>query len=150
MEKEILSQMNKQEKVFYDKFIERFNDIDFTIEYNSRLKIVINSNGREFGDMYIYVDGDEFTVGIGQYFHCHFDWSNDDKSNEENFLKAVDRLFKYLTGIFDNEIVLWISMKDGEIRGGCGTYNISSAKNKDEYFSKLEAKGMEVHRFTWN
>ncbi len=149
MEKEILSKMNKQEKVFYDKFIERFNNIDFSIKYKRTLKIVIHSNGKEFEDIYIYVDGDEFTVGIGQYFHCHFDWRNDEESNEKSFLKAIDKLFEYLTSIFNNEIILWISMKDREVTGGCGIYNIKTTKRKNEYFSKLEAKGMEIHRCTW-
>ena len=44
----------------------------FIVE-SDRLELIIPAKSQETGELHIWLDGDEITIGIGQYFHTHFD-----------------------------------------------------------------------------
>jgi hypothetical protein len=63
----------------------------------------------DVGDVMIYDDGNEATVGIGTITHGHFGWADSKRMEAEIAQSVTDEVVRFLTDLFADRIVLWKS-----------------------------------------
>jgi len=65
----------------------------------------------EVGDIEIYADGNELTVGYGNFTHCHY--GKHSASSEQWEQEAVDAVIADLDALFSDRLRMWGSRKRG-------------------------------------
>ena len=68
------------------------------------------------GDLTIWDDGDEATVGIGEITHDHFNPDDDSLSSEEIAKRVSKEVVEFLEDLFADRVLLWKS-PDGRSGG---------------------------------
>jgi hypothetical protein len=81
--------------IFLRKLRDTFPSEDWEATFTDKLEVVIPPIDDRIGEIHIWLDGDEVTVGIGQLFHTHFETYLDDslsktEANEQAVLKTIE------------------------------------------------------------
>ena len=87
----------------------------------------------EVGDVTIWDDGDEATVGIGDITHGHFNPYDENLTQEEVENRITQEVVAFLTDLFADRVLLWKSPDGGSggwrILGDDGRYSIMDSNN---------------------
>ena len=63
----------------------------------------------------VWFDGDEYTVGIGELFHTHFEtYLRDDMQEEERRREAASEAVAFIKAFIDGEVELSVTYKGNE------------------------------------
>jgi hypothetical protein len=144
-------------KEFYNRFKKEFKDLDSLLkEFDERIEIIIPALCKEIGDLFILAENDEITVGIGEYFHCHFDiynynFSAEAPKNLEAISCLIDEVFEYLCDILNNKVVLAITKKGTDYISSY-TFHIDDEERTSSIFVRPSGEENEVEEtfyYTW-
>lgn len=101
---------------FRTVFQQRLGHVNAQEEFTDRLIVAIPASHRETGNIVVWLDGDEVTVGIGEHFHCHFETYLDDSIPQvERERLAVARAVDFIASFMADSIVLRVSRERGRI-----------------------------------
>ena len=100
----------------------RLPNLEWVEDFSDRLIIRIPAHNPETGAITVWLDGDEVTVGIGEYFHTHFEaylTEQAELTQTERERRAAARAAAFIADFMADEIVLRIG------RGGrnAGTFH---------------------------
>lgn len=79
----------------------------------------------EVGDVTIWDNGDEATVGIGDITHGHFNTYDENLTQEEIVQRVTQEVLAFLTDLFADRVLLWKSAD-----GGSGGWRILGDDNR--------------------
>ena len=86
---------------------ERFPELRTFYSSERPNSLVIPAKHPEFGDIEIDDDGNELTMFIGKFTHCHLDGYGESSSEDQRADIAVERAVDLLDRIFRDQIVCW-------------------------------------------
>lgn len=97
-----LSKLDSLSRCFLAEVQKSFPDQNLEIKLTDRLEVVLKAKSPEFGNIHVWLDGDEVTVGIGDFYHTHFETYLDNTvpkdeaesmavSESINFIKRKER-----------------------------------------------------------
>jgi len=82
----------------------------YEASFTDRLEVRFPAVHQEVGDIHVWLDGDEITVGIGDYFHTHFDtYFERDTPEDQAESQAVENALIFINDFLSEKIVLEIS-----------------------------------------
>ena len=90
----------------------RFPDRAFAPGSQPDRAVVYPAQHPEVGAIEIMDDGDELTIYLGTFTHCHMS-NYDDAPEEEKAKEIVESTVAFLGEIFGDRVVFWGSHKDG-------------------------------------
>jgi hypothetical protein len=93
-------------------------NLEWVEDFSDRLIIRIPAHNPETGAITVWLDGDEVTVGIGEYFHTHFEaylTEQAEQTQTERERRAAARAAAFIADFIADEIVLRIG--DGRYAG---------------------------------
>jgi len=64
----------------------------------------------EVGDVTIWDDGDEVTIGIGEITHSHFNPYDDSLTSDQIAEQVTEEVSEFLQDLFEDRILLWKSL----------------------------------------
>ena len=67
----------------------------------------------EVGNVSIWDDGDEATVGIGEITHGHFNPYDDSLTSEQIAKRVTEDVIEFLQALFNDRVLLWKSRDGG-------------------------------------
>ena len=89
-----------------------FPSEEWEATFTDRLEVVIPATDARFGEIHVWLDADEVTVGIGQFFHTHFETYLDDSlSKSEANRQAATGAIEFIQGVVSDRFVLVIYYK---------------------------------------
>lgn len=91
----------------------------FIVE-SDRLELIIPAKSQETGKLHIWLDGDEITIGIGQYFHTHFDTYSNFPTLIERERDASLQANRFIQDVLADKVIIYISDRSA------GCYSIGS------------------------
>jgi hypothetical protein len=95
----------------------------FRTEFTDRLVVTIPACNAEVGDITIWLDGDEVTVGIGKLHHCHFEvYTQSAPTLEERERAATESAANYIRDILDEKVHFQVQFQAGRCRGSSAWY----------------------------
>lgn len=82
------------------------------IAFSDRPEWILPAKHPETGEMHVWVDRDEITIGIGGYFHTHFstDYFNSDDPRE-NEKEAAREAVKFIQDVLADKVVICVSAR---------------------------------------
>ncbi|MFO0962640.1 MAG: hypothetical protein U0625_06995 [Phycisphaerales bacterium] len=117
----------------------------FRAEFTDRLVVTIPAKHAEVGDITVWLDGDEVTVGIGQLHHCHFEVCiQTDPTLDEREQAAAESAARYIRDILDERVHFQVEFEAGRCRGSGSWYPEHS-----ERFRPLSGVD-EVREYVWS
>jgi len=104
--------------------LERFVPQDgFRTEFTDRLVVTIPARDVEVGDVTVWLDGDEVTVGIGKLHHCHFEvYTQTGPTLGEREQAAAESAASYIRDILEDRVHFQVQFEAGRCRGSCSWY----------------------------
>ena len=90
----------------------RLPNLECVEHFSDRLIVRIPAHNLETGAITVWLDGDEVTVGIGEYFHTHFEAYGTDQADLTQAgreRRAAARAAAFIADFIADEIVLRIS-----------------------------------------
>lgn len=118
-------------------FQRRLGHVNRREEITDRLVVTIPALHQGTGDIVVWLDGDEVTVGIGEHFHCHFETYLDESLPEsERERRAAQRAVDFIAEFMADSIVLRVWRKSGRVVSA-GTYpagESSPGPDETDYF----------------
>jgi hypothetical protein len=134
------------EKTFYDLVNKYLKSSAFIMKRdNDRLQFVFKSKSKET-EITVYCDLDEFTVGIGEYYHTHFNIDSSDKESElDKYINAGENAIGFIQAFMRNEIWLEVSFRDDKAIGASicdehDSYSVMLPVDTKKEDSKVEEK----------
>jgi hypothetical protein len=114
---EQIAKLDKLSQELLGAFRQVLPDTTYREELAENLELTIPAKNSEVGGISAVSDGEEITVYIGEYFHCHFspylqDTYPSDEANQEVAQQAVE----YIADILDDKIVLRLNIENGAFR----------------------------------
>ena len=109
------SRLDSLSREFRAALLHRLPDLKYREEFTDRLVVTIPAHHPETGAITVWLDGDEVTVGIGEYFHTHFEAylvERTEPTQTERERGAAARAVAFIADFMADEIVLRIS-RDG-------------------------------------
>jgi hypothetical protein len=94
------------------KLKSEFPSLHFAVDEEKYL-VVIPPIHKEYGNIEIEDDGDEFIVMVGKFTHWHAGCYREDFSERERAEAISDDVIDFLREIFDDKIVTWGSHNGG-------------------------------------
>jgi hypothetical protein len=97
-------------------FQQRLGDMQPREEFTDRLVVTVPALHPETGDIVVWLDGDEVTVGIGEHFHCHFETYLDEgvpQAHREGL--ATERAVEFIEAFLADSIVLRVRREGGRV-----------------------------------
>ncbi|MCD4693702.1 MAG: hypothetical protein K8R79_12365 [Calditrichales bacterium] len=95
--------------LFLDRFEKTFKGSSYSLEFTDRLEVSIPSKDPRFGDIHIWLDGDEVTVGIGELFHTHFETYHDDSlAKQQAEDQATANAIEFIKDVLADQVVIEI------------------------------------------
>ena len=101
---------------FRTVFQQRLDNVRPREEFTDRLVVTVPALHPETGDIVVWLDGDEVTVGIGEHFHCHFETDLDGgvpQADRERL--AVERAVEFIEAFMADSIVLRVRREGGRV-----------------------------------
>ena len=129
----LLTVMTKELKV-------NFPNLQFSVNEKEKY-ITIPAKSNEVGNVTIYDDSHELTVGVGDFTHWHASCYEDSLNEKEKTNFIVAEVIEFLTDLFNEKIVMW-----GSTETGGGFYNIEG--NLSEQDAPLEPENEE--KYVWS
>ena len=128
-------------RTFYEKFTRAFPDEQHTCSVTDRLQITIPNPVAEDRELWISMDGDEITVGMGQYHHRHFSFYNyGDAPTDEVLSLVIDESIEFIQALLGDQIIIRVIFDGDRI---CG-----SSKGSDDVFTPSSSR-TSYRDFTW-
>lgn len=104
--------------LFRAAFQDRFAHLRYDEEFTDRLTITIPAHHQETGDIVVWIDGDEVTVGIGEYFHTHFEaYLGSEPPEEVDRRLATEHALDFIESFMTERTFLRVYMKGGKYVG---------------------------------
>ena len=103
--------------------------------------ITIPAKSNDVGDITIYDDEHELTVGVGNFTHWHASCYEEALREKEKAILIVSEVIDFLTDLFNEKIIMW-----GSHDKGGGFYNIEG--NTNEQDAPLEPESEE--KYVWS
>jgi len=95
---------------------QRLKHISLREEFTDRLVVTIPGAHPETGDIVVWLDGDEVTVGIGEHFHCHFEtYLEEGQPQVERERLAAERAVDFIASFMSDSIVLRVTREGGRV-----------------------------------
>src|SRR5262249_14426951 len=95
----------------------------FRTEFTDRLVVTIPARNAEVGDITVWLDGDEVTVGIGKLHHCHFEVYNQTPPTlDAREQAAAESAASYVGDILDERVHFLVQFQAGRCRGSSSWY----------------------------
>jgi len=114
---------------------QRLSDVQPREEFTDRLVVTVPALHPETGDIVVWLDGDEVTVGIGEYFHCHFETDEaEGVPQAERERLAAERAVEFIASFMAGSIVVRVRRERGRVVSA-GTHPVDtqrSAPDADE------------------
>jgi hypothetical protein len=107
-------------KIFLADLESHISDCRNFIVKSDRLELIIPAKSQETGELHIWVDGDEITVGIGQHFHTHFDTFSNFATLAEREKEASRQASQFIQDVLADKVIIYVS----ERSAGC--YSVGS------------------------
>ena len=109
---------SENEEIFLELVKKYLKSCEYAIERkNDLLQIVFRGKTEEM-EITVYCDPDEYTVGIGEYYHTHFDiYSSDKESETDKFKDAGEEAIGFIQAFMRNEIWLKVTFRGDEAVG---------------------------------
>jgi len=108
-------------RTFYERFTKALPDEQHTCSVTDRLQITIPNPVAEDRELWISMDRDEVTVGIGQYHHRHFSFYNyGDAPTDEVMSTVIDESIEFIQALLSDQIIIRVFF-DGERICGSST-----------------------------
>jgi hypothetical protein len=117
-----------------------FPNLQFSINEKGK-HITIPAKSVEVGNITIYDDSHELTIGVGNFTHWHASCYEDSLNEKEKRNLIVSEVIEFLTDLFNEKIVMW-----GNNESGGGFYNIEG--NLNEQDAPLEPEKEE--KYVWS
>ena len=91
----------------------------FRSEFTDRLIVTIPARDTEVGDMTVWLDGVEITVGVGKLYHGHFEvnWESLPTLDEREDA-TVETAINYIRDVLNDRIHFEVWFEAGICRGG--------------------------------
>ncbi len=103
------SKLDSLSNIFLNKFEEAFKGLSYVLEFSDRLELSIPPIDHRVGDIHIWLDGDEVTVGIGALFHTHFETYLDEKlDRQEAEDQATSNAIEFINDVLEDQVVIEI------------------------------------------
>lgn len=103
-----------------------YPNLQFSVSEKEK-HITIPAKSNEVGDITIYDDAHELTVGVGNFTHWHASCYEETLSEKEKADLIVSEVIDFLTDLFNEKIVMW-----GSNESGGGFYNIEGNLNEQD------------------
>jgi hypothetical protein len=101
---------------FRTAFQYRLGDVRAQEDFTDRLVVTVPARHRETGDIVVWLDGDEVTVGIGEHFHCHFETYLDESVPQpERERLAAERAVDFIASFMTDTIVIRVTRERGRV-----------------------------------
>ncbi|HWI62489.1 MAG TPA: hypothetical protein VNT75_11660 [Symbiobacteriaceae bacterium] len=98
---------------FQTAFQNRFADVEYLEEFMDQLIVTIPAKHPETGDVVVWLDADEITVGIGPHFHRHFEaYLQQGMTTEEQEREAVEGALDFIEEFIAEKTFLRIFRTD--------------------------------------
>jgi hypothetical protein len=111
---------------FRAAFQRRLADLQVREEFSDRLVVTIPALHPETGNIVVWLDGDEVTVGIGEHFHCHFETYLDEAVTAgERDRVAAEQAVEFVANFLADSIVLRVQYEDGRV-GSASAFSVDS------------------------
>ena len=78
---------------------------------SDRLEIIIPEKSQETGELHVWLDSDEITVGVGEHFHIHFDIYSNFSTLVERIKDASRQANQFIQAMLADKIVIYVSSK---------------------------------------
>ena len=117
----------------------------FRKEFTDRLIVTITARDSEVGDITVWLDGDEVTVGIGKLHHSHFEvYTQRAELLDEREQAAAENATGYIRDLLDDRIHIQVQYELGRCKGSCSWY----PEHADR--PRLIAGVDEVREYVWS
>jgi hypothetical protein len=117
----------------------------FRTEFTDSLIVTIPMRNTEVGDITVWLDGGEVTVGIGKLHHCHFEVSTEREPTLDGpELSAAESAASYIRDILDDKVHFQVQFEAGRCRGSSSWY--PSLSERLRQFSGVD----EVREYVWS
>ena len=105
-------------------------DIEFSLGVDGNPQLAIPAQHPEVGGINVWFDGEEITVGVGEFYHLHFDCMKYGPGEQrERDPDGVRQAVEWVHAFVSDAIILEIYMTDGEYYGGA-TYRMKGEFNQ--------------------
>ena len=95
----------------------------FRTEFTDRLIVTIPARDPEVGDITVWLDGDEVTVGIGQLHHSHFEvCAQPEATLDAREQEAARSATSFISDILDERVHFQVQFENGRCRGSSSWY----------------------------
>lgn len=98
--------LNELQKRFYSEFITRFHSIVSTEVKDKILVITISANNSDIGNLNIWVDEKEITVGLSKYFHHHFDDYVEKESIKDIKEEIIETAINFINDMLQGNLII--------------------------------------------
>ena len=102
--------------------------LKYSLNEKSR-SIEIPAKNEDVGGITIQDDGEELTVYVCNFTHCHFSNYDEDLSQDNKEKAIVEEVCEFLEQIFKDKIVMW-----GSHAKGGGYYELGTKPNSKKMF----------------
>lgn len=107
-------------------FHQRLGHVNAYEEFTDRLVVTIPASHSDTGNIVVWLDGDEVTVGIGEHFHCHFEtYLDEGLPGAERERLAAERAVDFIASFMADSIVLRVTRERGRVVSA-GTYPVDT------------------------
>lgn len=111
-------------------FKTNFPKLEYIIN-NKEQSLTIPAINNEVGDIVIEDELDEIIVFIGNFTHWHVGCYEENFNEKEKAIFIAEEITEFLTDLFNNQIVMW-----GSHRNGGGFYRKGNKPNSKSWFGK--------------
>jgi hypothetical protein len=103
--------------VFLEKFKDHFPSLNYEWAGEEPPHLAIHAIHPDVGPIDVWFDGDELTIGIGEYFHTHFSlYDYEDLPEEQQWQASSDEAVRFIDDFISERIILSIKYFGGEPR----------------------------------
>jgi hypothetical protein len=128
---------------FHELFRSAVSDARHTATFEGeQLVLSLPAAHPAVGELTIWIDADEITVGIGEHFHCHFPtYLHDEPTSNAAEQEAAQEAAAFVRDVLDNRVVLHLHSEAGQVRWS-GTYHL------DRYPQRKNDRG--TRQYLWS
>ena len=95
---------------------EKFPNGAFLVAMSPRPNVVFPAVHSEVGNIEVCDDGNELTLYLGKFTHCHYSNYEEGLTTEQKEKQIAEETIEFLGSLFADQIVFWGSHDEG---GGC-------------------------------
>jgi hypothetical protein len=128
------------------------------VSKTDRVEVVFPAKDPEVGNIHVWLDGDEVTVGIGESFHTHFEsYLDSSVSKEEGEFEAIRSALDFISDFMKGRLILDVKYRGdrptgatvrapGEKRKASATVGIGLK----HITSRIRNRRTGTRRYSWN